>query len=173
MEYESSNDSHTSGVKTLDLLVARLLSPFFGSFWWVREQLLIDLLREDAVAYDEKSDRKCHPHVSLLAEGERVGRGFVPFLLGSSRRSGNGCVRIRGLLEHEPERVTYFGGMAHPVRVSSRAMLSRAEDADRNQLTGHPWERSNVWPNWNRLEATDAEKQAIREWCDEWGFGDG
>lgn len=169
---ETSNDSHSTAAKSLNLLVARLLSPLFGSFWWVREQLLIDLLKEDAVAYDETSDRKCHPHVSLLSEEERLGRGFVPFLFGSSQWPGSSSVRIQGLLENEPERVTYFGGLAHPVRVSSQAMLSRADEADRNQLTGHPWERSNIWPNWDRLEATDAEKQALREWCNEWGFGD-
>ncbi|MGZ0654489.1 hypothetical protein ACWPKS_02690 [Coraliomargarita sp. W4R72] len=151
-----------------DRLVDHLLSPRFGTFWWVLEKMLIRNLKQEDIPYDYDSDRIGHPHVSILAAGQAYGRGYIPFLLGSHGGYPWKHVSITGLTHSKPEDITYFGSLLHPVRISSQDMLSPNVDADPSILEGTSHQRSNIWPNWDRLEATEEECSRLEKWCERW-----
>ena len=153
-----------------DRLADHLLTPRFGTFWWVLEKLLMRNLKDEGVKYDYRSDREAHPLVSIMDESGSLGRGYVPFLYGSRTGSSRKHVSITGLTHSRGEDTTYFGVLLRPVKISSQDMLSRNEDVDKDILEGRNADRSNVWPNWDRLEATDDEKSRIEKWCKRWGI---
>jgi hypothetical protein len=161
---------HESWKSYYDRLADHLLSPRFGTLWWVLEKLLIRNLKQESIKYDYYSDRICHPHVSILSAGQVYGRGYVPFLLGS--HSGNSWkhVSIKGLSNSKPEDTTYFGSLLHPVKISSQDMLSPNLDATLSTLVGENQQRSNIWPNWDRLETTEGESLRLEKWCERWGL---
>ncbi len=164
-------------------LVGHLLSPDFGSLWWINEKRVKWAFRHSGVQYDQQSDRKAHPHVSIL-EHNREGRGSVPFLFGSRSGSHKRTVAVKGLTHSETQSTTYFGAILQPVHLGYAEMLQRNEDAEHNprrrsdeskeafdkrhrsSLVGAPWERSVLWPNWDKLQTSEEEQSALREWCE-------
>jgi hypothetical protein len=151
-----------------DRLVDHLRCPRFGTFWWVLEKLLIWNLKKENIQYDYNSNRIGHPHVSILSANQAYGRGYIPFILGSHSGCSWKHVSIKGLTYSKPEDITYFGSLLHPVRISSQDMLSPNVDADLSILEGTQQQRSNVWPNWDRLEATEEECSRLEKWCERW-----
>ena len=170
-----------------EVLVDRLLSPYFGSFWWIHEERVQTAFRDAGVHYDQESDQNAHLHLSIL-EQNREGRGYVPFLFGSRSSRSNRAVAVRGLTDSEPDSTTYFGAILQPVQLSYAEILQRNEHAEYNprrrpdegkkafdkrrysSLVGEPWERSILWPNWDKLQASDKEAAALREWCERRGL---
>lgn len=186
-----TGDGHQYDVGShLDFLVDTLLTPDFGTFWWVNESRAMQQFTESGVKYDSGSTRKAHPHVSIL-ESNLKGRGFIPFLFGASLGNEHHHVRVFGLTDAEPDAPTYFGVIQQPVCLSPAEMLSRREEAEYNpqrrpdegaddyskrifaSLAGPSWERSTIWPNWDRLEANESEQSRLKKWCKQRNLLDG
>ncbi len=128
-----------------------MLATEFGTLWWVRE----DIWRQSYADY--KSDRPCHPGVSVRPSIARVDFSFVPMLHGRSEKS---AVAICGFNRYDAQRPTYFGHILRPAKITTSEFTAHTNNP--NLVL---WESCvGIVVNHHKPKATSGEERALRNW---------
>lgn len=143
-------------------MLGRLLDVTFGTVWWVRE----DLWQERVAAYDQHSERACHPGVSLRVKPATGMADAVPMLHGTTGAAGP--VVVHGLTAEYAAcgEVTSFGRLVAPAWLRVSEFVTAAPDAAPEVLEGPWFVRRRVIPNWYKLQLTPPEPFRLWEWAE-------
>ena len=109
----------------------------FGSILWARESLLGQRCPEWTV----RSDRKCHPVLTLAFSAPQHLDERFPVLIGSSSYS-DGSFPVKGVTADG--RITYFKSTTL-AWVTPLDLMWRASDL-KQRIEAWPWEVYQVWP---------------------------
>lgn len=147
----------------LNLAFMILFDTNRGTLWRARE----DLLKETVERYDQDSDRRCHPVLSVR-EDSPASLEWIPMLIGSSQRRGKKSryVTVKDVFARGTK--TYFGGS--PAPMPSAAFMDEAPDRDRGKLTGNPLEAKRLVVNWTKERLDEKELRELGCWMERKGL---
>ena len=127
-----------------------------GTLWKIRE----DLWKERDLNYDQNSNRKWHPALSIKQVPVCDSLEAIPVLHGTSKGSKYTSVIVKNLMEkNTPDKETYFGRIIAPMIMPDFTDAEKSDVLIVGDLSVKRIEKNSYKP-----KVTDEEMKQLKKW---------